>query len=96
MSSPAVQLSLPRARTLSRASSCKCFWAWCTPWLGISRAAGARHGWSNADTVAPYRYSILVLALAMILGGLWQDRVGPRLVASVGGVLLGVGWLLSA
>ena len=31
-----------------------------------------------------------------ILGGLWQDRSGPRLVASVGGVLIGLGWLMSA
>ena len=63
----------------------------------VFRAPLARaYGWSNADTVAPYRYSILVLALAMILGGLWQDRVGPRVVASVGGALLGVGWVLAA
>ena len=32
----------------------------------------------------------------MILAGMWQDRKGPRVVASVGGVLLGTGCLLAS
>ena len=58
----------------------------------LSRA----YGWSNAQTIAPFRYSLLTLALGMIVGGLWQDRRGPRVVATAGGVLLGAGWLLAA
>lgn len=54
------------------------------------------HGWSKAETIAPYRYSILAFAAAMIVGGIWQDRQGPRLVASVGGILLGLGCLLAS
>lgn len=54
------------------------------------------HGWSKADTIAPYRYSLLAFAAGMILAGLWQDRKGPRVVASVGGVLLGTGCLLAS
>lgn len=54
------------------------------------------YGWSNVETNAPFSYSILALVAGTILGGLWQDRSGPRLVASVGGVLIGLGWLLSA
>lgn len=53
-------------------------------------------GWSNVQTNAPFSYSILALVAGTILGGLWQDRSGPRLVASVGGALIGLGWLLSA
>jgi MFS transporter, OFA family, oxalate/formate antiporter len=53
------------------------------------------YGWSNEQTIAPYRYSLLVLTLGMILGGLWQDRSGPRVVATAGGLLLGIGWLLA-
>src|SRR5262245_30861738 len=54
------------------------------------------HGWSKADTIAPYRYSLLAFAAGMILGGLWQDRKGPRVVASFGGFLLGTGCLLAS
>ncbi|MGH9722662.1 MAG: L-lactate MFS transporter [Bryobacteraceae bacterium] len=54
------------------------------------------HGWSKAQTIAPYRYSILAFAVAMIIAGLWQDRKGPRIVASIGGLLLGTGCLLAA
>ena len=54
------------------------------------------HGWSKAQTIAPYRYSLLAVAIGAIVGGLWQDRKGPRIVASVGGLLLMVGSLISA
>jgi len=54
------------------------------------------YGWSKAETIAPYRYSLLAFAAGMILAGIWQDRKGPRVVASAGGFLLGTGCLLAA
>jgi len=54
------------------------------------------YGWSKAETIAPYRYSLLFFTLGMIVAGFWQDRKGPRLVASVGGLLLVTGCLLAA
>jgi len=54
------------------------------------------HGWSKTETIAPYRYSIIAFAAGMILAGFWQDRKGPRVVASAGGFLLGAGCLLAA
>ncbi|HUQ90139.1 MAG TPA: OFA family MFS transporter [Bryobacteraceae bacterium] len=54
------------------------------------------HGWTKAQTIAPYRYSLLSFAAGMILAGFWQDRKGPRVVASAGGLLLGTGCLLAA
>jgi OFA family oxalate/formate antiporter-like MFS transporter len=54
------------------------------------------HGWTKAQTIAPYRYSLLAFAAGMILAGFWQDRKGPRVVASAGGFLLGAGCLLAA
>ena len=54
------------------------------------------HGWSKVQTIAPYRYSLLAFAAGMIVAGFWQDRKGPRLVASVGGFLLGTGCLVSS
>jgi OFA family oxalate/formate antiporter-like MFS transporter len=49
------------------------------------------HGWSKAQTIAPYRFSMLAFAAGMIFAGFWQDRKGPRLVASAGGLLLALG-----
>jgi OFA family oxalate/formate antiporter-like MFS transporter len=54
------------------------------------------HGWTKAETIAPYRYSLLAFAAGMILAGFWQDRKGPRVVATAGGFLLGTGCLLAA
>ena len=54
------------------------------------------YGWSKSVSIAPYRWSILFFTLAMIVAGFWQDRKGPRLVGSVGGILLGTGCLLAS
>ncbi len=54
------------------------------------------YGWSKTMSITPYRWSILFFTLAMIVAGFWQDRKGPRLVASVGGLLLGGGCLLAS
>lgn len=53
------------------------------------------HGWTRAQTVMPYRYSLLAFAAGMIVAGFWQDRKGPRIVASVGGILLSAGCLVA-
>ncbi|MBL8222981.1 MAG: OFA family MFS transporter, partial [Bryobacterales bacterium] len=65
-------------------------------WSVFRGPLATAYGWSKSQTIAPYRYSLLVFAAGMIIGGLWQDRKGPRLVASVGGVLLGLGWFLAS
>jgi len=54
-----------------------------------------KFGWSRADLTWPFSVSILVFALVMVAAGKWQDKVGPRLVATVGGVLMGIGYILS-
>jgi OFA family oxalate/formate antiporter-like MFS transporter len=54
------------------------------------------YGWSKTMSIAPYRWSILFFTLAMIVAGFWQDRKGPRLVATVGGLLLAGGCLLAS
>ena len=40
--------------------------------------------------------SLLCFTIAMVIAGFWQDKKGPRLVGSVGGVLLGTGCLLAS
>lgn len=63
----------------------------------VFRAPLEQHyGWSKTISIAPYRWSMLFFTLAMIVAGLWQDKKGPRLVGTVGGLLLGSGCLLAA
>ncbi len=65
-------------------------------WSVVRGPLEAVHGWDKAQSIAPYRYSVAFFAIAMIIAGFWQDKSGPRLVGSVGGILLGTGCMLAA
>jgi OFA family oxalate/formate antiporter-like MFS transporter len=49
--------------------------------------------WPSLYTQLPFAAGLASFALFMIFAGRWQDRVGPRKVATVGGVLLGIGYI---
>ncbi len=53
-------------------------------------------GWTLTQVSLSFTLAILFLGVGTVIGGLWQDRVGPRLVATVAGVLYGVGYLLAS
>jgi len=65
-------------------------------WSIIRAPLAQLHGWSEAQTIAPYRYSLFALAIGMIVAGYWQDHRGPRMVTSFSGILLGLGCMTSA
>jgi OFA family oxalate/formate antiporter-like MFS transporter len=54
------------------------------------------YGWSKAATIAPYQCMLLMVSLGTVLGGVWQDRKGPRVVATAGGIIITVGCLLAS
>lgn len=49
--------------------------------------------WDLAKLNDPYSVCCLVFAFAMILAGKCQDKLGPRITALVGGVLVGLGFI---
>jgi len=53
-------------------------------------------GWSRTEATLPYTIAIACFALMMIPAGRLQDRLGPRVVASAGAVLTGVGLLVAS
>jgi len=53
------------------------------------------YGWSAFDATVPFALSIAFFSVGLIFAGRWQDKVGPRTVAMVGGVLVGAGFILS-
>ncbi|MBX7167484.1 MAG: MFS transporter [Pirellulales bacterium] len=63
-----------------------------------SAMTGLNAGWSYlTDAQATWAYAIcgLTFAVCMIPGGMLQDRFGPRLGATLGGLLLGGGCILA-
>ena len=66
--------------------------------LPVSDAVWARHhyGYSGSQAQAIFSTGLMVFALVMILAGRWQDRVGPRVVALAGGLVLAAGYTLAA
>ncbi|NUN95522.1 MAG: OFA family MFS transporter [Candidatus Omnitrophica bacterium] len=53
-------------------------------------------GWERATTQWAFSIALASFALWMIPAGRLQDRIGPRKVAGIGGVLLGVSFLLGS
>lgn len=53
-------------------------------------------GWTKTQATMPYTVAIACFALMMVPAGRLQDRLGPRLVASLGGVLTGVGLVVAS
>ena len=51
--------------------------------------------WPSLWTQLPFAAGLASFALFMILAGRWQDRIGPKKVATLGGILLGAGYLLA-
>ncbi len=56
---------------------------------------GGVYAWDSLLTQLPFAAGLASFALFMIFAGRWQDRVGPRKVATVGGILLGAGYILA-
>ncbi|MCU0771267.1 MAG: OFA family MFS transporter [Verrucomicrobia bacterium] len=63
-------------------------------WSMFKAAIEKEFGWKGDQLNDPYALCCLVFAFVMILAGRCQDRFGPRLTASIGGLLVGAGFLL--
>jgi MFS transporter, OFA family, oxalate/formate antiporter len=63
-------------------------------WSMFKGAIEKEFGWKGSQLNDPYALCCLVFAFTMILAGRCQDRFGPRLTASLGGLLVGAGMLL--
>src|SRR2546423_11710837 len=53
-------------------------------------------GWSISEVTLTFTISIFMLGFAAFAGGLWMNRVGPRVVALTAAVLYGVGVFLAS
>ena len=65
-------------------------------WSVISKGVPSAWNWTEADKSLPYAVACLVFCLVMVPAGRMQDKLGPRLVATIGGLLVGLGMILAS
>jgi OFA family oxalate/formate antiporter-like MFS transporter len=65
-------------------------------WSIIAGGIPEDWGWSQADKALPYSAACLVFCLIMIPAGRLQDKATPRLTATIGGILVGIGMILAS
>lgn len=65
-------------------------------WSVIKKAIPVEWGWSDADKALPYSIACIVFAFVMVPAGRLQDRIGPRWVATAGGILTGIGCIIAS
>ncbi|UCE46878.1 MAG: OFA family MFS transporter, partial [Phycisphaerales bacterium] len=65
-------------------------------WSVISKRVPEQWRWNEDDKSWPYMVACLIFSLVMVPAGRMQDKLGPRLVASIGGILVGVGFVLAS
>lgn len=65
-------------------------------WSVIKKAIPSEWGWSDADKALPYSIACIIFALVMVPAGRLQDKIGPRWVATAGGILTGVGCIIAS
>ena len=64
-------------------------------WSSFTQPLIASFNWSNQTTTWAFAVAIFSLGWGAVVGGRWQDSVGPRNVTIVGVILWGVGNLLA-
>jgi MFS transporter, OFA family, oxalate/formate antiporter len=52
------------------------------------------YGFSTTETQIVFSLGLASFAITMIFAGRWQDKKGPRLIATAGGAVLGLGYLI--
>ncbi len=65
-------------------------------WSVVKKEIPDTWGWNASQKTLPYSVAIVIFSVMTAVGGRLQDRFGPRVVVSAGGVFAGVGVILSS
>jgi OFA family oxalate/formate antiporter-like MFS transporter len=65
-------------------------------WSIISKQITKAWGWNETQAALPYSVAIALFAFMMVPAGRLQDKVSPRLVATLGGIFCGVGFIIAS
>ena len=69
-------------------------WSVFTPQLTKSLADGGMYGFTATQAAWVFSIGLLVFSVVMIISGRLSTTVKPRKLASIGGIVLGVGYML--
>jgi len=64
-------------------------------WSVIAKVLVAEWGWSAGTASIPYAVAVGTFAITMVFAGSAQDRFGPRIIATLGGALAGLGLIIA-
>ena len=65
-------------------------------WSVMGKALAGQWHWTKTQAMLPFATSTAAFAVTMIFAGRWQDKIGPRYVAMLGGIIFGLGLVLSS
>ncbi len=65
-------------------------------WSIFTANLTGKWAWTAAEALTPYAIALAMFALTMVFAGRLQDRIGPRVAASIGGVLVGIGMVIAS
>lgn len=65
-------------------------------WGVLGKAMVAQRHWTKTQAVLPFAVATATFAVTMVFAGRVQDKIGPRRVAMLGGLMLGLGYFLSS
>ncbi len=65
-------------------------------WSVIRANIPASWGWAESQKTLPYSVAVVVFSIMTLVGARLLKKIGPRLVVSIGGVLCGLGMIISS
>jgi len=65
-------------------------------WSVFVKPLGALEHWTLTQVSLSFTINVFFIGVGTVIGGLWMDSAGPRKVATVGGIIYGLGYALSS
>jgi len=65
-------------------------------WSVFVKPLMASEGWSQIQVTLTFNMAMACLGIGTVIGGWWQDKVGPRIVTTFAGFIYGLGFVVAA
>jgi MFS transporter, OFA family, oxalate/formate antiporter len=65
-------------------------------WSVFTKPLTQANPWTQTQVTLTFTIAVAFVGLGSLLGGMWQDRKGPRLVSTTAGLFYGSGYLMAA